>query len=109
MIPANPILDIVAVLVAVLGAGRLTRVITYDDYPPSVWVRNWWRKVTRDGGWSKLASCFWCASPWVMLVCMGTGLISFNQAWEPVWWLFWGWLALSYVTAMVIARDEPNS
>jgi hypothetical protein len=23
------------------------------------------------------------------------------------WWLFWGWLALSYVAAMVIERDQP--
>jgi hypothetical protein len=24
------------------------------------------------------------------------------------WWLFWGWLAGSYLTAMVVERDEKD-
>lgn len=107
MIPTNPWLDVAAIITAVLGVGRLTRAVTYDDYPPSIWFRNWWRALTRDGGWSKLASCYWCFSPWAMLVCMVWGLLSFGHPWEPVWWFFWGWLGLSYIAAGVIARDEP--
>lgn len=99
---------IVAVLVLVLGAGRLTRIITYDDFPPAIWARAAWDRVTNDGDWAKLAHCFWCAGPWVTLAAMGwfaAGLAVTWIAWT--WWLFWGWLALSYVTSMIVARDEP--
>lgn len=94
-----------AVLTAVLGVGRLTRLITYDDYPPTVWFRRWWiQRVTRGNGWGKLADCLWCAAPWLMLPCLAWGVFTSFQ-WP--WWAFWGWLGLSYVTSMVVARDEP--
>lgn len=107
MIPTNPVLQAVAVAVLVLGAGRLTRVITWDDYPPSAWLRAKWVDLTHGNGWSKLFLCFWCMSPWISLLALIHGLLSFGRPWEWTWWLFWGWLALSYLTAMVIARDEP--
>lgn len=95
---------IAAVLVAVLGTGRLTRVIVHDDFPPSVWARIKWDSLTRDGSWSKLAHCWWCATPWIMAICIAWGYFS-SLHWS--WWLFWGWLGLSYLAAIVIARDEP--
>ena len=99
----------VAVLTAVFGVGRLTRVLTYDSYPPAVWVRNKWSALTKDGDWSLLARCFWCASPWVMAVAMAWFWWGTTVVWVGVaWWIFWGWLALSYVSAMVIARDDPH-
>lgn len=97
-----------AVLIAVLGVGRLARVLTYDKFPPAIKVRMFWDRVTSDGQWALLAHCFWCASPWIMLICMGwfyvgTLIVGIGIA----WWIFWGWLALSYVASMIVARDEP--
>lgn len=106
----QPLVILAAVLVAVFGVGRLTRVLTYDSFPPAAWIRAKWETVTADkasgrpGEWGKLATCFWCATPWIMLVCIGWGLLS-SLHWS--WWLFWGWLALSYLASIVIARDEP--
>jgi hypothetical protein len=106
----HPFLLVLAVLVAITGVGRLTRVVTYDDYPPSAAFRRWWiGRVTRGNGWAKLADCLWCASPWLMLVCIGWLL-----AWplSPVlvwaWWIFWSWLGLSYLAAILVRHDEPD-
>lgn len=104
----NTLLIVTAVLIAVFGVGRLTRVITYDDFPPAVWARMQWDKVTRDGPWAKLAHCFWCCTPWIMLACMVWGWLAIGTAWGWTWFAFWGWLALSYVSSIIIARDEPQ-
>jgi hypothetical protein len=94
-------------LVAVLGVGRLARLVTYDDYPPTIAIRIWWHRLTNDNGWAKLASCFWCFTPWAMLVALVWFWLGYGTWVELVWWAFWGWLAISYVTSMVVARDEP--
>lgn len=105
---------IVAVLTIVLGVGRLSRVITYDTFPPAAKVRALWDKITsgadgEDGPWTILLHCFWCFTPWLMLVAMGWFALGLYVAWVAwAWWLFWGWLALSYVTSMVIVRDDPT-
>jgi hypothetical protein len=100
---------LVAVAVLVLGVGRLVRIITYDDFPPSAWARSVWDTITNDGPWSKLAHCFWCLTPWVMLGAMAWYWVGTMVPWINVaWWIFWGWLALSYLASMIIARDEPD-
>ncbi len=105
----NPWIVIAAILVAIVGVARLTRVLTYDVYPPSIWFRMTWTRITNDGPWSKLATCYWCASPWVMLVCMGWLAASlWSLPALIVWFAFWGWLGLSYLASMVINRDGDD-
>lgn len=101
----NPWVVIPALLVAVFGVGRLSRILTYDDFPPAAWVRTIWDRITNDGDWSKLAHCQWCATPWIMAACLAWAWLS-GLHWT--WWLFWGWLGLSYLASIVIARDEPE-
>ena len=86
-----------------LATARLTRLITADEYPPSAWLRTKWDALTRDGKWSLLVHCHWCASPYVAAVVLATGELS---DYHYVWWLICGWLAGSYVAAMVVERDE---
>ena len=95
---------VAAVLITILGSARLSRIITHDDFPPAVWARIQWDTLTKDGPWSKLAHCHWCATPWITLVCISWGALS-SFHWS--WWLFWGWLALAYVASIILARDEP--
>lgn len=104
----NPWLIVAAVLVAVFGVGRLSRILTWDAFPPSVAIRQWWRRVAhRD--WVKLVECFWCATPWIMLGAIGWFTVGLWVEWIAIaWWIFWGWLALSYVASIIIARDEPS-
>lgn len=100
---------IAAAVVVVVGVGRLARVITVDSFPPAAYLRVWWSGITRYGDWSLLARCFWCLSPWLMLVAMGWFYLGTMIVWVGVvWWVFWGWLALSYCTAMLVARDDPH-
>lgn len=100
-----------AIVVGVFGAARLTRLITHDHYPPAEAVRGWWLKRTWDdetnseGRWGLLATCHWCASPYVFALALLTAWLT-DLHWA--WWLFWGWLAGSYLTAMVVERDEKD-
>ncbi len=91
---------------AVFGIARLTRVITYDSFPPAVWWREKWTEIVRDTDWKLLFSCFWCLPFWITLVCIGWwigGLYVLWIAWA--WWIFWGALAIAYLASMVIVRD----
>lgn len=100
---------VVSVLTAIIGVGRLTRVIVYDDFPPAVWFRIKWDTITKDGPWSKLVHCWWCASFWVALLCFGWWVAGMYVPWIGWgWWAFWGSLAISYVATMVIVRDTPD-
>jgi hypothetical protein len=103
----GPWLAVWIVVVAVLGAGRLTRLVTADSWPPSAWWRDTWSRWTHDGPWSLLFSCHWCFGPWAALAALGTAFIG-AEAGRPhlVWWLFWGWLAVSYLVSIVVHHDE---
>ena len=107
---------VAAALVAVVGAARLTRLVVHDDYPPSMWLRTRWLRITSlrgvdgqrtgvEGPWSKLLTCHWCFGPWafalVLLTAWATNL-------HVAWWVFWGWLAGSYLVSMTVERDEKD-
>jgi hypothetical protein len=102
---------IAAIVVGVLGGARLTRLIVHDAYPPARAVREWWVRLTWDektnteGRWGLLATCHWCAAPYVTAVVIASGYFS---AMHWFWWLFWGWLAASYLTAIVVEHDEKD-
>lgn len=102
---------VLAILTAIFGVARLTRVIVYDDFPPSVWWRMTWSRITNDGPWAKLFMCWWCLSSWIALVCIlwYAFLTPLHPVWLYGWWVFWGMLALGYAATMVIVRDEPKS
>jgi hypothetical protein len=100
---------VLAIITAVFGVGRLTRVIVYDDFPPAVWWRIRWSKWTHDSAWTKLFTCYWCLSPWIMLACLAWWYVGLYVLWITIaWWIFWGWLALSYIAAIIIAHDERD-
>jgi hypothetical protein len=95
---------VLGLLVAVLGTARLTRIIAHDDYPPSEWVRAHWIALVGEG-WGKLATCIWCAQPYVAAICIAWAYFS-EMHWS--WWVFWGWLALSQAGSTLLAYDEPE-
>lgn len=110
MIPDSPwwVTLLVAVPILVLGAGRLTRVIYFDAFPPTAWLRSKWDLLTEKSDWNLLMHCPWCLSHWV--IAGGLAWFALGFAWPilwPIWYVFFGWFALSYLTAMIIVRDEP--
>ncbi len=100
-----------AIVTAILGVGRWSRVVVHDTFPPSMWFRQKWAAWTvkhKHPGWTNLFFCWWCFTPWLMLVCIGWFLLTFAAVWIAwAWWLFWGWGALAYVASIILARDEP--
>ena len=98
-----------AIAVAIAGVGRLARIITYDAFPPSVWWRKTWAELTNDGPWEKLFSCYWCLTPWIMLVAIAWAVVAFDVFWLAVaWWAFWGWLGISYLSSILVNHDERD-
>jgi hypothetical protein len=98
-------LQFVTGLFAVAASARLTRLIVQDEYPPMVWIRIQWDRLTRDGGWSKLAHCGWCASPYAAALVLGTGYLC---DWPTWWYLITGWLAASYAAGWIVFHDEDE-
>lgn len=106
---------ILAVLTAVLGVARVTRIVVYDEFPPTVWLRLKVESMLIGRGpyvrgWGKIVTCWWCLAPWVMLVCIlwWTFLIPVSPFFMYAWWAWWGMLAGGYVASMVIVRDTPK-
>lgn len=101
---------LLAFATTVMGAARLTRVVTYDDFPPVVRLRILWDRLTNDGPWAKLVHCSWCFSFWATLLAMGTFLLTPLWVWAAwAWWIIWGGLALSYLAALVVFWDEGGA
>lgn len=108
---SNPLLVIAAVLVAVVGIGRVVRLITYDDFPPSIWLRSKWNWLVKGGEWRKIVTCLWCASPYVTAICMGWFFLGLF-VWTPLlvaWWIAWGFAGISYLSSILVRRDEPDT
>lgn len=99
----TPFQIIITALVAVVGSARFTRLIVADSYPPSMWVRDKWRVITKDGSWSKLVDCPWCAAPYVCAANLGLG---YFLHWPTWWYIVNCWLAASYAAAWLVYKDE---
>lgn len=99
----EPFVAVAAALVAILSTARLTRLLTQDVYPPVAWLRGKWDGVTESSDWNILLHCHWCASPWLAAIVGAWGL---STGFQAAWWVVNGWLALSYLAAMVVERDE---
>lgn len=92
-------------LVSIGSAARITRLITWDKYPPSAWLRAKWRKITKDGDWSILLECPYCFSLYAALGVLLWGYLTDFHLW---WWLFNGWLALAYLAAIMVRFDGDD-
>lgn len=102
-------LVLLTIATAIIGVGRLTRIVVYDEFPPAAWWRDTWANWTHGTGWEKLFLCWWCFSAWVALACIGWYIAGLYVAWVAIaWWVFWGWMALSYLAPMLIVRDDPE-
>lgn len=99
------IVVLAAVIIGTLSAARLTRLLTQDTFPPAVWLRIKWDDLTHGSGWNTLLHCHWCLAPWMVLP---VGLWGWLSDLHASWWIFNLWLAISYIAAMVVERDEKE-
>lgn len=93
---------IVAFVVGSLSAGRITRLLVQDTFPPVVWVRMKWDDLTDGSDWNTLFHCHWCMSFWVTLPI---GLWAWLSDLHASWWVINGIMAAAYVAPMIVERD----
>ncbi len=119
----SPLTLLAALFLAVVAMGRVTRLVVHDAWPPVRWIRErfvGWSEQTRTVGdhqeltwrasWTLLATCPFCFAPWAVLVSLVWAWASQLDAssWAGgLWWLAHIWLAVSYLSAMLVLRDEP--
>lgn len=96
-------------IIGTLAIARMARLVVFDEYPPMEWLRLRWFVLMGDSKWKKLADCAFCAAPYLAVGDMAWAYFTLHDGsihWS--WWVFNIWLAVSYVAAMVVARDEPE-
>lgn len=96
---------VLAVLIGIGATARLTRLITWDSYPPAAWLRSKWDQITDDGDWSVLAHCGYCFGLWSALFVVGWGWLS-DLHWS--WWLFCIWMTVGYLGPILMAYDGED-
>lgn len=109
-------------LVTIVSASRITRLLTFDVFPPARKLREIWGDVmdahAATRGWVILFFCPWCMSFWATLAVVvwadlsgvyDGGAITDSDLWAQFWWIANGTLAASYLAAMLMVRDGDNS
>lgn len=97
---------IAVAVVTVLSSARITRLVTWDSFPPSARVRILWDKITGYGEWAMLVHCGYCFSLWATAFVLGWGYL---VDWHWSWWLFNGWLGAGYAAAIVVRFDGDDA
>lgn len=95
---------VMAGILSVAATARLTRLLTWDTYPPVVALRMWWDNHTSED-WSELVHCGYCASMYIAPVVVLSGYFS---DWHPIWWIITGTLTAAYGGAMMMAYDGDD-
>lgn len=106
-------------LTIVMSASRITRVLTFDKFPPTLWIREKWvmfvAKTKINPEYVRLWFCGYCMSFWVTLIVIATADLSgiFDgdplAPWmTPAWWFINGTFGASYLAAIVMANDADN-
>lgn len=93
-------------VVTIVSAARITRLLTFDAFPPIRWVREKIEDKLDGSGWELIAYCPWCMSFWVTLGLVGWG---YGTDWDLYWWLVNSIFAGAYLAAMTMVRDGDDS
>jgi hypothetical protein len=95
---------IAVAVVTVMSSARLTRLATYDKFPPALWLRRVYGEWTdrHAPGWGLVAFCGYCASFWLTALVLLTG---YYTDWHEAWWLVNSIFGASYLAAIVMAFD----
>ena len=92
-------------VVSVVSASRITRLLTYDKFPPIRWARDKYADLTDGSDWQLLAFCPYCMSFWVTITVVLTG---WGSGWHEIWWIVNGSLGASYLAAILMVHDGED-
>lgn len=100
-------------VIAVVSVARMARLLTHDTWPPVEWARP--RVAAKLGPkWSDLVICPFCLAPWLMAGQVAWFSLLYPGQGQTSDAFLWGWLipnlwwAASYVSAIVVAYDQPE-
>lgn len=112
---SNEFYWVAVAVVTITSASRLTRLATWDHFPPIEWARNKYADLTDGSGWQLLAFCGYCASFWitglVLLTAYFAGVLdrdSTAEVWTRVWWIVNGTFGASYLAAILMVHDGDD-
>lgn len=112
---SNEFYWIAVAVVTIISSARLTRLATFDDFPPTKWLRDKFADLTDGSQWQLLAFCAYCASFWITAAVVGLGLAAGVYTGTPdsgigfsAWWIVNGILAASYLAAVFMVNDGDN-
>jgi hypothetical protein len=112
---------VAAAVLSVVTTARITRLIVFDVYPPSIWLRDKWDELTgwRDengslvhnehgdvvGPWTPLLHCGYCAGMYISPVVVLSGWLS---GWHTAWWIVCSIFTAAYLGAVFMAFDGED-
>lgn len=96
---------IAVAILTVVSASRITRLLTYDKFPPIRWAREKYEDATDGSPWQIIAYCPYCMAPWVSA---GVVLSGYFSDWHEVWWLVNAIFAASYLAAILMVHDGDS-
>ena len=101
---------IFAFIVATFTVARITRLVTFDDYPPTKWLRAKWDAKTGSSGWNEMLHCPYCFATYPALVIVPTfavGLFGWDAFTSLLgfWWVGCSTLTVAYLAATFVASD----
>jgi hypothetical protein len=100
---------VAACLVGVLSVARTARLLVWDEYPPTMWLRMKWDARTEGSTWNKLLHCQFCMTPYLTAGMMvWAWLAGAPEHLHWTWWVVNGWWAASYLAASYVAYDQPD-
>lgn len=93
-------------VISVVSAARITRLMTYDIFPPIKWIREKYINAFPEGSdWATLWVCPYCFGMYSAAFVLLWGHLSH---WDIYWWLFNGWMAMSYAAAVFMVHDGDD-
>lgn len=101
----SPFQIVCTALVAVGGVARVTRLLTWDVYPPVAFVRRWYISKMGESDWAVLAQCAYCAAPYVAAGDLAWGYFTH---WQTAWFIVNTWLTVSYAAAITVRYDGDD-
>lgn len=102
---AEAVFWLAVALVTITSTARITRLLTFDLFPPIRWARDKFAERTDGSDWQLIAFCPYCMSFWVGAAVIGTGWLS---DWHTAWWLINAVFGSSYLAAMLMVADGDD-
>jgi hypothetical protein len=106
---------VAVVLTTIISVSRMTRLATWDEFPPVKWLREKYADATDGSGWTLLAYCGYCASFWIAAVVIVWGLYAgvyeghpSTEAASLAWWIVNAIFAVSYLAAILMVHDGDD-